>query len=120
MKTDSQFLIDIDRILEAKAGAKAKYVPRFVVSYLKRIVHQDEINGFLRSVEGKVGVDFLEEGMKFLDTKLDVHGLENLPDDGRLCTFVSNHPWADRTAWRWATCSASITTGASNTWSTTC
>ena len=92
MKTDSQFLIDIDRILEAKAGAKAKYVPRFVVSYLKRIVHQDEINGFLRSVEGKVGVDFLEEGMKFLDTKLDVHGLENLPDDGRLCTFVSNHP----------------------------
>ncbi len=92
MKTDSQFLIDIDRILETKAGAKAKYVPRFVVSYLKRIVHQDEINGFLRSVEGKVGVDFLEEGMKFLDTKLDVHGLENLPDDGRLCTFVSNHP----------------------------
>lgn len=91
MADDSQFLIDIDKILQAKAGNKAKYVPGFVTSYLKRIVHQDEINEFLSRVEGKVGVDFLEEGMQFLDTKLDVHGLENLPDSG-LCTFVSNHP----------------------------
>lgn len=91
MEADSQFLIDIDRILRTKAGAKAKYVPGFVVAYLKKIVHQDEINEFLARVEGKVGVDFLEEGMQFLDTKLDVRGLENLPDD-RLCTFVSNHP----------------------------
>lgn len=79
MKTDSQFLIDIDRILETKAGAKAKYVPRFVVSYLKRIVHQDEINGFLRSVEGKVGVDFLEEGMKFLTRSWTCTGWRTCP-----------------------------------------
>lgn len=92
MTANSSFLIDIDQILQAKAGKKAKYVPRFVVSYLKRIVHQDEINEFLASVEGKVGVDFLEEGMRFLDTKLEVKGMENLPDDHRLYTFVSNHP----------------------------
>ena len=58
MTANSQFLIDIDQILRAKAGKKAKYVPPFVVSYLKRIVHQDEINEFLTQVEGKVGVDF--------------------------------------------------------------
>ena len=92
MTANSQFLIDIDQILRAKAGKKAKYVPPFVVSYLKRIVHQDEINEFLTQVEGKVGVDFLEESMRFLDTKLEVKGLENLPDDHRLYTFVSNHP----------------------------
>ena len=84
MTANSQFLIDIDQILRAKAGKKAKYVPPFVVSYLKRIVHQDEINEFLTQVEGKVGVDFLEESMRFLDTKLEVKGLENLPDDHRL------------------------------------
>ncbi len=92
MTANSSFLIDVDRILHAKAGKKAKYVPRFVVSYLKRIIHQDEINEFLISVEGKVGIDFLEEGMHFLDTKLEVKGLENLPDDHRFYTFVSNHP----------------------------
>ena len=31
------FQIDIDAILAAKAGKKARYVPRFLVSYLKKI-----------------------------------------------------------------------------------
>lgn len=91
MAEDSIFLIDIDKILKEKAGKKAKYVPRFLVSYLKRIVHQDEINGFLREVKDLSGVPFLKACMDFLDVKLDVHGLENLPQNG-LYTFVSNHP----------------------------
>ena len=92
MADDSLFLIDIDRILREKAPSKAKYVPGFVVSYLKHIVHQEELNEFLRRSHGKMGVEFLEACMEFLDAHLDVHGQENLPDDGRLCTFVSNHP----------------------------
>ena len=91
MADDSLFLIDIDRILKEKAGRKARYVPRFVTSYLKRIVHQDELNVFLRESKDKVGVDFLEACLDFLDAKIVVKGRENLPE-GRLCTFVSNHP----------------------------
>ena len=91
MADDSLFLIDIDRVLREKAGSKAKYVPRFLVSYLKHIVHQDELNVFLRESKDRVGVDFLRACMDFLDTKIVVKGEENLPD-GRLCTFVSNHP----------------------------
>ena len=91
MSDNSYFLIDIDRILKRKAGGKARFIPRFLVSYLKRIVHQEELNGFLRRVSDKKGVDFLEECMTFLDARLDVRGLENLPSEG-LCTFVSNHP----------------------------
>ena len=39
--------IDIDKILKSKMGSKAKYVPRFLVSWLKKIVHEDEVNKFL-------------------------------------------------------------------------
>ncbi len=92
MAEDSFFLIDVDKILASKAGKKAKYVPGFVVSYLKKIVHQEEINEYLLSVKDKRGVPFLEATLEYLDTKIEVEGLENLPDDGRLCTFVSNHP----------------------------
>ena len=92
MADDSLFLIDVDKILREKAPGKAKYIPRFVVAYLKRIVHQDELNVFLRESHDKVGVDFLKASLDFLDARLDVHGEENLPGDGRLCTFVSNHP----------------------------
>ena len=48
MADDSFFLIDIEKILREKTGDKFKYIPRFVISYLKRIVHQDELNVFLR------------------------------------------------------------------------
>ena len=91
MADDSLFLIDIDRILREKAPKQVRYIPRFVVSYLKHIVHQDELNVFLRDSKDKVGVDFLEACLDFLDAKIDVHGAENLPEDG-LYTFVSNHP----------------------------
>ena len=91
MGENSIFLIDIDKVLRDKAGKKASRIPRFLVSYLKHIVHQDELNAFLKSVADKTGVDFLEACMEFLDIKLEVKGMENLPSDG-LCTFVSNHP----------------------------
>lgn len=91
MENDSLFLIDIDRILREKAPKYYKYIPKFVVSYLKRIVHQDELNVFLKESNGKMGVDFLEACLEFLDAKLVVKGKENLPTDG-LFTFVSNHP----------------------------
>ena len=67
MADDSLFLIDIDKILREKAPKQAKYVPRFVVSYLKRIVHQEELNVFLRGAQDKVGVDFLKASLDFLD-----------------------------------------------------
>ena len=88
------FKIDIDAILDAKAGSKARWVPGMLRSWLKRIAHQDEVNGFLESAGTKQGVPWLDAVMEFLDVKLDIHGLENLPDDGdgRRFTFVSNHP----------------------------
>ncbi len=83
--------IDIDAILKAKAGKKARYVPRFLVSYLKKIVHQDEVNAFLRINHDKRDLDFIEAFMNYFNNSFEIHGLENLPTEGRY-TFVSNHP----------------------------
>ncbi len=91
MKEESIFLIDIDRIINEKVGKKAKYIPGFLRSYLKRIVHQDELNEFLIESKDKVGVDFLEACMQFLDVKVEIIGKENLPKGG-CYTFVCNHP----------------------------
>ena len=88
------FKIDIDNVLQSKMGAKAKWVPRFVVNWLKRIVHQDEINKFIEQEGDKQGVEWIEDCLKHLDTKVVVKGAENLPavSDPRRYTFVSNHP----------------------------
>ena len=91
MKQLSEKTVDVDDILRGKMGPKAKYVP---TGWLKRIVHQDEVNRFLWESRGKTGVDWLEECVRYLDMTLEIEGKENLPDknDGRLYTFVSNHP----------------------------
>jgi putative hemolysin len=91
MAEDTLFLIDIDKILREKAPKKYKYIPRFLVAYLKKIVHQEELNVFLRASKDEVGVGFLKASLDFLDTTLHIVGAENLPTEG-LCTFVSNHP----------------------------
>ena len=94
MVTLTEKTIDIEKILSDKMGAKAKFVPGFLVAWLKRIVHQDEVNAYLWDSRHLVGTEWLEECVRYLDATLDIVGAENLPakDDGRLYTFVSNHP----------------------------
>ena len=36
--------IDVDAVLAAKAPRIARWVPGFVIRWLKRTIHQDEIN----------------------------------------------------------------------------
>ena len=36
--------IDIDKILAGKMGKRARLVPRFLVAWLKRLVHEDQVN----------------------------------------------------------------------------
>ena len=78
--------IDIDKVLADKMGKKSKLVPWFVKGWLRRTIHQDEVNKFLWESRDKKGVEWLEECVRYLDMTLDIVGEEKLPakDDGRL------------------------------------
>ena len=82
--------INIDKIVRERAGKKAKYIPKWLTGLLARIIHQEFINVYLR--RGRVGVDFCKGVVEYVGAEVSVEGKENLPDDGRLYTFVSNHP----------------------------
>lgn len=88
------FKIDIDKVLRDKAGKKAGYIPRFMVSWLKKTIHEEEINSFLEEEGDRQGVPWLWDCLRYLGVELKVEGREHLPapDDGKLYTFVSNHP----------------------------
>ena len=94
MSVEIEKTIDIDRILKDKMGTKAKFVPSFAVNWLKKILHEDEVNQFLWESRGVTGTEWLAECVRYLDMTLEIEDLENLPDknDGKLYTFVSNHP----------------------------
>ncbi len=66
-------------------------VPGFIVNYLKRIVHQDDLNGFLDNWGHLKDAELIEAGLNYFGIKAQVHGKENIPAEGRYI-FVSNHP----------------------------
>lgn len=94
MSGEIEKTIDIEKILAGKMGSKVKMVPGFVISWLKHIIHEDEVNKYLWESRHLTGTEWLTECVRYLDMTLDVVGVENLPkkDDGKLYTFVSNHP----------------------------
>ena len=75
--------IDIELILKKKFGK----APRLLTWYLKRLIHQDFINGFL--VQGYSGMEFCTKALEYLNISLIVEG--TIPEGGPY-TFVSNHP----------------------------
>lgn len=89
-----EVVIDIDKILKTKMGKKARYVPGVLVRYLKHIIHQDWLNTQFLRAEGLTGTPWINSCLAYLDVKIKVVGAENLPspDDGKLYTFVANHP----------------------------
>jgi putative hemolysin len=85
--------IDIKQILKTKLKNKADRIPDFVVNYLIRIIHQDEINEILRIYRDLQGVDFMEALVEdYFKVKLNLRHEENLPPGEGRYIFASNHP----------------------------
>ena len=62
--------IDIEKILQSKMGKKARFVPAFAVRWLKRIVHEDEVNAFLWESRNLTGTEWLKACVRYLDMSL--------------------------------------------------
>jgi putative hemolysin len=93
MKTSNNSVlhIDVDKVLESKNPALKKIIPRFVLTWLKKIIHQDEINYFLNKYKDVKNEQLTSVWLEYLNIKYNVIGAENIPTDGRHF-FVSNHP----------------------------
>ena len=83
--------IDVEQILKTKSPALAKILPGFLVSYLKRIIHQDEINVFLDGAYNKQGLDFVDAVLDMFQPEIQIEGIDNLKLHDRMIV-ASNHP----------------------------
>jgi len=84
-------LIDVERVLAEKNPRLLKMIPWFILSYLRRIIHQDELNEALERYKDKSGLDFIDVILEEFGAKIIVEGIENVPATGRFLV-AANHP----------------------------
>ena len=91
MENGKLMRLNVEQILKEKAPT-TKF-PKFVVNYLKKIIHQDELNTFFKSVPGEKNLEFIESALTdHLQAGADFEGVDNLPFKEGRYIFVSNHP----------------------------
>lgn len=82
--------INIRKIIASKNPRLVKWIPGFIIRYLERILHQHEINDFLKTHK-VVNQEFCTEVVKYLNISYEINGLERIPKEGK-CVLAMNHP----------------------------
>jgi putative hemolysin len=83
--------IDIDEVFKKKNPRIYKMLPGFVIKYIKRVVHQDELNEALWHLKDFYGLEFVRETLDYMGIKYTVIHEDKIPRSGRYI-FVGNHP----------------------------
>ena len=83
--------VDIKGVFHKKNPKLARLIPGFIYRYLKKIIHENDVNDFLERHGDKKGIEFVRAGIKDFNVKLTIEGEENIPNEGRFI-FASNHP----------------------------
>ena len=89
--TQQKKFIDLEDVIRKKSARLAHMLPRFVLNYLRRIVHEDDINDFLDRHGHKIGQPFVDAIMEDFKINLVIVGQEKIPASGRYI-MASNHP----------------------------
>jgi 1-acyl-sn-glycerol-3-phosphate acyltransferase len=83
--------IDIEKVLKEKAYKLYKWLPRFAINWLKRKLHEDDINGAMAALKDKQGLEFNAAGLKRLGVSVESMHTELIPKSGTVI-IAANHP----------------------------
>lgn len=84
-------LIDVEKVFYTKSPRVARKIPQFIYNYLKRVVHQEDLNEAIRRFNDQQGLDFVRSILAHMGVKITYQGIENIAVDGRYI-IASNHP----------------------------
>jgi putative hemolysin len=88
--TEPKF-IDVEKVIEGKNPKLLKILPKFIINYLKKVLHQERLNGIIYRNRDKQGVEFLDAVLREFNVNIKVIGAHHLKKDNSF-VVVSNHP----------------------------
>ncbi len=83
--------IDIEQAIGEKNPTLLKLLPNFLINYIKKIIHQDELNKAITDHNHRYHLDFVDAAMEVFGPTTSAKGIENIPKDGGVF-MTANHP----------------------------
>lgn len=91
MAIEQDKFIQVREVIHKKSPKLAKWIPKPLISYLERTIHEDDINYIMTKFKNLYGLDFVDALIKELGVEVVLEGEENIPL-GESVIFASNHP----------------------------
>ena len=83
--------IDVKEVIRKKNPALAKMMPGFLVSFIKRLIHENEVNRIIYDYRHRYGLDFVRSILEDMKVTYSMEGQDQVSVGGRYI-FASNHP----------------------------
>ncbi|MDF2447648.1 MAG: glycerol acyltransferase [Bacteroidota bacterium] len=83
--------IDVEKVLKEKAFKLYKWLPGFAIKWLKRKLHEDDINSAMLHLKDDEGLEFNRKGLERLGAKVESIHAELIPRTGSII-IAANHP----------------------------
>ncbi len=83
--------IVIRDVIRKKNPRLLRWMPRFILRYIERVVHEDDINRVMDNIGHLHGLEFVDALIGELGVIVELTGEEHIPRTGGVI-FASNHP----------------------------
>lgn len=83
--------IDIERVISDKNPKLLKWIPKFLLRYIKNTLHENEVNDFIDRHKDKDSFGFCNAVIQEFKINLEVKGIHNIPTKGG-AVLTCNHP----------------------------
>jgi putative hemolysin len=88
---ENEKFIDVEKVLKDKAYKLYKWLPRFAINWLKKKLHEKEINETMRLLKNDKGLEFNRKGLDALGAKVESTNQHLVPKSGSVI-IAANHP----------------------------
>ena len=88
---ENEKFIDVEKVLKDKAYKLYKWLPRFAINWLKKKLHEKEINETMRLLKNDKGLEFNRKGLDALGAKVESTNQQLVPKTGSVI-IAANHP----------------------------
>lgn len=83
--------IDIKELIRSKNPKLLRFLPGFVLRYLRKTLHEKELNAFIEAHGELEGLEFCEAAVNYFEFKFDIKHIDRIPKTGPII-IAMNHP----------------------------